>query len=78
MTVSLTQCPMHSGGMASMWLGGFLWNLVLIAVIVAVLYWLVKGSKSVRESPKDIAKRRLASGEITKKEYDGIIRELDK
>jgi len=52
------------------------WNGLIILVVMLVFYWLIRGSKSQKETPQDILLRRLVSGEITKKEYTDLKKEL--
>jgi putative membrane protein len=80
----------HQGWMNGM--GGFMFpgfGLITIVILVVVVAWLFLGSRSVRssgpdsagvpprfESPLDIIKRRYASGEISKEEYDRMKNDL--
>ena len=52
------------------------WNGLIILVIMLVFFWLIRGSKTPKETPHDILLRRLASGEISKKEYTELKKEL--
>jgi putative membrane protein len=55
--------------------GGFMWLLILVAVIIAI-YFLIKLSRfkgtdhSIPETLLDILKKRYAKGEINKEEYE--------
>lgn len=66
------------------WLGdgGFtvLWMILLMIVVVLAIAWVVKNvdSGSSGEKPLDIAKARYAKGEINKKEYEALKKELSK
>ena len=53
-----------------------IWNGIIILILMLVFYWLIHGSKSQKEKPQDILLRRLVSGEITKKEYMELKKEL--
>ena len=60
-------CPFFGGG--NMY-GGLLW-IVLIGGIIWLIIWLNKGG-SVMETPGQIAEKRYAKGEITKKQFEEI------
>jgi putative membrane protein len=62
-------------------MGGYGW-LIQIFIFIAfflVVWWLIKEQpKQVRkERPLEILKRRLASGEITKKEFEDLKKEIE-
>jgi len=62
------------------WLMMFLFWILIIAAVVLGVRWFVdqgklKGS-SVEETPLDILKKRYASGEIDKEEFETMRREL--
>lgn len=65
-----------------MWLGGLVmlvfWG-ALIVVAVLVVRHLAGGftERDVRTSPRDILKRRYASGEITREQYEQMRKDLD-
>jgi uncharacterized membrane protein len=64
-------CGMHSG------LGpGILYQLLILAAFMLIVVWLLRSQKP-REPAKDILRRRLASGEITKKEYDRLLKDIE-
>ena len=54
----------------------FVWNGLIILLVMLVFYWLIRGSKNAKETPQEILVRRLVSGEITKKEYADLKKEL--
>ena len=57
----------------SMWGMHFLWWLFWVTVVAALLWrpWTSdSGSGNGQESPQDILRRRLASGEITPEDYE--------
>ena len=66
------------------WLGmgiGILIMIIFWAGIIALIVWGAlrlsrSGGKSVAETPLDTAKKRYANGEITKKEFDQIKKDL--
>lgn len=57
---------------------GLFWVVILIAVI-ALAFWLA-GSRGLRwtsdESPEAILKRRYARGEISREQYESMLRDL--
>lgn len=64
----------HMGGM-------WLWWLVAMAAIAAIVWLVVRSGQTHqlrRESPEDILKRRLASGEIDEQEYRQKLDDLRK
>ena len=66
------------------WLGmglGILIMIIFWAGLIALITWIViklvrSGQKTSSESPLDIAKTRYARGEITKKEFEQIKKDL--
>ncbi|MCF7866412.1 SHOCT domain-containing protein [Candidatus Woesearchaeota archaeon] len=71
---------MHSGGMGFMGYGWII-QVVIFILFFLVVFWLLKnqqnGTKTVsNETPQQILKRRLASGEISKKEYHDLMKEI--
>lgn len=62
-------------------LGGFFSWLFIIAIIAVLIYLLIERDKLVKksggETPIEILKRRYAKGEITKKQYDKMKKELE-
>jgi uncharacterized membrane protein len=52
------------------------WNGLIILLVMLVFYWLVRSSKTAKEMPHEILVRRLASGEISKQEYEDLKKEL--
>ena len=72
-------CPM---GWGLGW-GGFGWifHLLIYGVFFLIVWWLLKQSpgmfkKADSDAPLDILKRRLVKGEITKKEFEELKKEL--
>ena len=66
----------HGAQMGWMWL----WWIVGLAVLVAVLWAVARGPAAQRpadqESPEAILKRRYARGELDRGEYERRLREL--
>jgi len=62
------------------WLMMFLfWILIIVAVVLGVRWFIDQGKlkgSSVEEIPLDILKKRYASGEIDKEEFETMRREL--
>jgi len=62
--------------------GGFMW-LIGLVLVGAVIYFLLKASKSkgsngsVMETPLDILKKRYAKGAIDKEEFDRRKKDLE-
>jgi putative membrane protein len=67
---------MGAGG----WIFSILASFVFLALIAALIYWLLSAATSggspargdSRESPKEILDRRLASGELTVEQYQQL------
>jgi len=58
---------------------GFLYMLIFWGLIFYVIYWVVNSGKNANfESPEEILKKRLAKGEITKKKYNELKKEIEK
>lgn len=69
--------------------GGWFWMALMMivgaVVVVLFIYFLIRassspgdwGSRERRETPLDVAKRRYASGEITKEEFENIKHALE-
>ncbi len=60
--------------------GMFFWMVFWVIAVSAMAWflfrWSQQGEESKRGKPEDIAKERYAKGEITKKEFEEIIKEL--
>lgn len=59
-------------------LGAFFW-FILLAGVVALVVWLIMRSTrtaGAKESPLDILKKRYARGEISKKEFEEMKKDL--
>lgn len=57
---------------------GFIFPLITLAIFLYVIYWVVNSGRLSDEKPKDILNKRLAKGEITKKEYHDLLKEIEK
>jgi putative membrane protein len=81
--MALGTCPMQGTGFLGMGYGWIL-QIVVFMLFFLVVWWLLKSnSPSIKgegrkvESPTEILKRRLATGEITKKEYYELKEEIE-
>ena len=73
------------GGMGYGIMGfGWLFQIVILVLFFAVIWWMFKSSGSFgfrsgsNESAMDILKKRLAKGEISRKEYEELKKEIGK
>lgn len=68
------------GGWPMPFFGIIFWLLILAGIVLVVVSLVRKGAPSepsrTTEAPLDILKRRLASGEITREEYEAVKKEL--
>ncbi len=69
---------MHGFMGDGLWMGMmWFWPLLLVAVVVAVLWAVLRGSRrEEQERPEEILKRRYARGEIDEEEYRRKMDEL--
>ena len=51
-------------------------QLVLFLIFVFIVFWIVKSGNITSDSAQEILKKRLAKGEITKKEYKELLKEI--
>lgn len=67
-------------GMGSYFFPGFgiVLQLGILIVVLLVVYWVINTGKLNSGTPEEILKKRLAKGEITKKEYNEIKKEISK
>jgi putative membrane protein len=68
------------GRMDSWHLGGYMWILLLIALLVVVyLLWQNTRSKTEddKETPLEILKKRFAKGEISKEQFEEMKKDLE-
>lgn len=56
---------------------GWFFQLLILAAFFLVVYWIMKGSKSRKESALDILKKRYANGDLTKKEFENIKKDIE-
>ena len=79
------QCGLFSAGPRQgmpFGFGGFLIRILFLALIVVVIYRVLKGARSrgpdgIQETPMDILKKRYARGELTTEEFERMKRELE-
>jgi len=73
-----TTCSAMMGSWTHGMMGyGWLFQLVILLLLLLIFWWLLRGQGTIRESPKEIVQRRYAAGEITKKEYEALKKELE-
>lgn len=67
-------------GLGQMFFPGFgiLIQLLILGLIFFIVFWVLKSGKINSETPEEILKKRLAKGEITKKEYNELKKEISK
>jgi len=51
---------------------------LLFLVFLGVIFWIIKSGNMSDDSAGDILKKRLARGEISKKEYKDLLKEISK
>lgn len=68
----------NGGGLGYMFFPGFgmLVQLLLFVTFIMVILWVVKSGRYSEESAEEILKKRLAKGEISKKEYLELRKEI--
>ena len=70
------------GYMMNSWTGAIIMGLVILVLIIVVIYFLFKSSKTgsfgqtPNETPLDILKKRYARGEITKEQFEEMKKDL--
>ena len=62
--------------------GGFIWFLIILAVLIGVVIYFMKNRETLREeyeeeSALEILKKRYAKGEITKQQFEEMKKDLD-
>ena len=58
---------------------GWIFQIVILGLVVLIFWWLLRSNRSGytnNGSPEDIVKKRYASGEIKKKEYQQLLKDL--
>lgn len=53
-------------------------QLLLFIIFLGVIYWIMNSGNFTNQNAEEILKKRLAKGEITKKEYNEIKKEISK
>jgi uncharacterized membrane protein len=72
---------MHDGyGLGTMFFPGFgiLLQLLIFLGFIGIIYWVLKSGRISNESAEEILKKRLARGDIKKKEYEELLKEIRK
>lgn len=75
--MAIAYSGMHSGGFMMGY--GWIFQIIIFILFFLVVFWLLKNQKmtnTTNETPEQILKRRLASGEIKKKEYEELMEEV--
>jgi putative membrane protein len=75
--MALSACPMQGGFFGIGW--GWIFQVVIFVLFFLVVLWLLKNNavkQQSSESPLDILKKRLAKGEISKKEFEELRKEI--
>jgi putative membrane protein len=79
-TQSPQTCPMGLGH--GFFMGyGWVFQLLILLLLALIFWWLLRGNQfgygaNTNSTPIEILKRRYAAGEITKKEFDRLKKEL--
>ncbi len=55
---------------------GIIMQLILLVVFLSIIYWVIKSGKINDMDAEEILKKRLAKGEISKKEYKELLEEI--
>ncbi len=63
----------HFWGMHLVW--WFIWIFFLIWIFATP--WDIPGQRAKKETPLDVLKKRFASGEITKEEFDDMKKQME-
>lgn len=64
-------CMMHNGF-------GWIIQIIIFIAFFAIVWWLLRSNQMQKtESASEILKKRLASGEISKKEYEELKKEIE-
>jgi putative membrane protein len=54
---------------------GWIFQIVIILLLIFILWWIIRGSRQ-EGSASEILKKRYARGEISKKEFDRLKKEI--
>ena len=80
--MAIGSCPMQGGFLGIGY--GWIVQIVIFILFFLVVWWLMKNNSSAfaqqkapNESPMDILKKRLAKGEITKKEFEELKKDIE-
>lgn len=57
---------------------GIFFHLIPIVLFFLIIYWLINSSNMNSDSAEEILKKRLVRGEITKKQYELLKKEISK
>lgn len=71
----------HDHMFGGMWLGWIFWLVVLVLIVWFIFNQIYKNKKDsstpVQETALDILKKRYAKGEITKEQFEQMIKDLN-
>lgn len=76
MPIGITGCVAREGFRPFMGFHpyGWIFQLLILAAVGGIIYWVIHGN--VKETAVDIIKKRYAAGEISRKEFCDIKKEL--
>jgi|GEM_PF-3377581 len=75
------ECTAMNPGMHNYMSYGLIFQLSIFIIFFLIVWWLLRSNKiasQITNDPLTILKKRFANGEITKKEYESIKKELEK
>jgi uncharacterized membrane protein len=56
---------------------GWIFQLLILILLFIVIWWMFKGNSCRNQTAEEILKKRLASGEISSKEYNRLKKEIE-
>ncbi|MEK6943707.1 MAG: SHOCT domain-containing protein [Nanoarchaeota archaeon] len=56
---------------------GWIYHLLIIVLFFAVIWWMLNGKNCRNQTAEQILRKRLASGEISSKEYNRLKKEIE-
>jgi putative membrane protein len=55
---------------------GWFWDILFWILLIWLIVWLISKNRSKTKSPVDVLKLRYARGEINKKEFDAMKKDI--
>ena len=55
---------------------GWVWDIIFWVLLICLIIWLISKNRMSSKTPLDAAKMRYANGEITKKEFENIKKDI--